>query len=281
MPDPLPLPVRVLVNGDSAVSWPSWWGGPRTDFTFPRAIESVLNAGGRSVDVRNSSKLAISMHHLFRTWERDVVHWSPDVVVVAAGMYDTIHLFLPRWFERHANRVDRRPGRIRNLYFRVALRVFWRFMIRVQAKLDSLLGRPVKRRLARRVARDLNRYIELVQAVAHPLIVILEILPPYGEAGLNTFPGMAGRVPELNKHIRELVNNIDDPEVCFMEIAPIANRLGRDQLDGATGDGIHYSPELHRAIGAELAQLIEEWALEQPYLTTAYPDPDLGTSVLG
>jgi hypothetical protein len=38
MSTPLPLPMRVLVKGASTVLWISGMGGPRKEFTFPRAL---------------------------------------------------------------------------------------------------------------------------------------------------------------------------------------------------------------------------------------------------
>src|SRR3954451_20705742 len=94
------LPLRVLVLGSSSVSWTSWMSGPRTDLAMPRAIEEQLRSRGREVEVRSAAILAQPTKHLFDTWERDVLQWSPDVVVCVAGHYEVMHLFLPRWFER-------------------------------------------------------------------------------------------------------------------------------------------------------------------------------------
>ena len=266
MPERLPIALRVLVNGTSTPSWQSWMDGPRSEMTFPRATEAALHARGRRAEVRNAAVLAAPNHFMFRNWERDVVHWSPDVVIIEAGRYEALHLFLPRWLERHANRLDRRPGPIRNLYFRGVVRIFWRAMVALQQRVDVLF-KPTLPGRARRATRNLERYLVLVRHIANPLVIILEIFPPTGNKGAKYFPGMAGRVAEVNRWNRELVDRIGHPDVRYLEIMPIARQLVGDDLAAASGDGFHFSPELHAAIGDELASIIGEWAKAHPQLT--------------
>ena len=266
MPEHLPIALRVLVNGASTVSWQSWMEGPRSEMTFPRATEAALHARGRRAEVRNSAVLAARNHYMIGNWERDVVHWSPDVVIIVAGHAEAVHLFLPRWLERHANRLNRRPGPIRDLYFRRIVRVVWRTLIAVQQRVEVLLGKPSLPGRARRATRNLERYLVMTRHIANPLVIIFEILPPTGNKGAKFFPGMTGRVAEVNRRNRELVESIDSPDVRFLEVMPIARRLVGDDLVAATGDGFHYSPELHAAVADELADIIEEWARPQPHL---------------
>src|SRR5947208_6741144 len=40
MSEPLPLTMRVLVQGSSQAVWTSWMGGPRGDLAWPRVIEA-------------------------------------------------------------------------------------------------------------------------------------------------------------------------------------------------------------------------------------------------
>jgi hypothetical protein len=270
MPERLPIALRVLVNGASTVNWQSWMGGPRSEMTFPRATEAALHARGQRTEVRNSAVLAARNHYMFRTWERDVVRWSPDVVIIVAGHAEAVHLFLPRWFERHANRFDHRPGPFRKLYFR-GVKVLWKAMVAVQQRVEVLLGKPSLPGRARRATRQLERYLAITRRIQNPLVVILEILPPTGQKGTHFFPGMTGRVAEINRCNRELVEKIGHPDVRYLEIMPITRQLVGDDLAAATGDGFHYSPELHVAVADELARIIEEWARTQPHLAVASP----------
>lgn len=87
MSSPLPLPMRVVVKGPSTVVWTSMMGGQRTDMTFSRVMEQQLLAQGRPAVVRNSGLLGWPTNDLFKTWDEDIVAWSPDVVVLAVWHY--------------------------------------------------------------------------------------------------------------------------------------------------------------------------------------------------
>ena len=46
---------------------------------------------------------------ILKTWQREVLGFSPDAIVLAYGYIETMHLFLPRWFERHAHSWSAKP----------------------------------------------------------------------------------------------------------------------------------------------------------------------------
>jgi lysophospholipase L1-like esterase len=268
-PEPLPLPVRVLVKGASTALWTSWMGGPRSDLAFPRAIEDELLALGRPAEVRNAAVLAQPTYAGTLRWEQDVVAWSPDVVVHVVGHYETIHLFLPHSFERHANKViPRRP--LSAAYRKLVLRPVWKLACEVQAAVDRRVGRLVARRRARRVAADLERYAAVVRQVASPLLVFMELLPPATTAA-TWFPGMPARIEAMNAEIEAMVERVDRPDVRFFRTSEIARKVAGDDLDVATPDGFHFTPELHRAVGEALAQQVDDWAATQSHL--AFPRP--------
>lgn len=267
MPSPKALPIRVLVKGASTASWTSWMGGPRCDLAFPRATEAALLKRGRPAEVRNAALMGTPTSELIRGWEQEVLQWSPDVVVIIAGHYETIHLFLPHWFERHANRADRKPGRLRSFYFRRIIRLLWKVLAEAQSSCDGPLGAKILRPRLKRVAVDLKGYLDVIQQVASPLVIVLELLPPTGSKG-EWFPGMCDRITFMNQQLRDLTDRYDRSDVRFLEVRDLAHRLVGDDLAVATPDGFHYSPALHREVGAELAKSIDEWAQCQPHLTT-------------
>ncbi len=266
------MPARVLVKGSSTVSWTSWMSGPRTDFTFPRAIEDELLAVGHPAEVRNAAMLGTPTKDVFRGFEQDVLQWSPDVIVIIAGHYETIHLFLPHWFERYANRVDRRPAGRWGRPYRRAIRAAWKFLAVLQSKIDGPLGARILRRRLIQVASDLEGYLDLVAQVASPLVYVLELLPPSGNKH-TWFPGMSERIDFMNEQIRQLIDLREKSEVRFLEVSEIAHKLVGDDLSVATPDGFHYSPALHREVGRVLARAIEDWAKDQPHLTTEAQNP--------
>lgn len=268
MPSSFPLPVRVLVKGASTVNWISWMGGPRSDFTFPRAIEASLLAEGRPSDVQTITMTSEKTSTILSTWQREILGFSPDVIVLVYGHYETIHLFLPRWLERHANSLKNRPRRLANLYRSVILRPVWMALAQLQARLDSTVDPNIRRARPRNVAADLEQYITHVQKVGSPLIFVFELLPP-SDRYRSWFPGMTARMEVMNKAIANMITKIDKPQVRYLRVSELVEKHFGGDLERATPDGFHYTPELHRLIGAELARQIDDWAETQPHLASS------------
>ena len=270
MPDPLPMPIRVLVKGASTVNWLSEMGGPRTDFGFPRAIEAELLANGRPATVRTISVASEKTSTTLLRWEQEFLGYSPDVVVLVYGHYETIHLFLPHWLERHANSLKTRPRRLTDLYRGYVLRKVWMFLARMQARLDLRLDPTIRTSRPRRVAADLETLIGHVQQVGSPLVIVFELLPP-AKRYRSWFPGMAARIAVMNDALAGVVARVDKPNVRLFKVSEMMDKYADGDIDVATPDGFHYSPYLHRMIGNELAREIMEWADTQPHLKAPAP----------
>lgn len=267
-----PLPLRVLVKGSSVVNQVSWRGGPRTDFTFPRALEEQLLHDGRPCDVRTITAMAETTGPILKTWQQEVIGFSPDVIVLLYGYVETIHGFLPRWLERHANTWKARPRRLRSLYRRTILRRTWKLVAELQMRLDRVI--PSSRRgRNRRVAAHLEAYISQVQTVASPLVLLMELLPPASRYD-RWFPGMTERIAEMNDALAATVERVDRPNVRFFRMRHLVDEHHDGDLDAAMPDGSHFSPEMHRHVGTALASEIEAWAETQPHLTL---ESDAGT----
>jgi hypothetical protein len=270
MPRPLPLPVRVLIKGASTVTWMSGMAGPRSDFTFPRVIESELLGAGRPAEVRTVSIASERAKTTLRDWEAEAVAWSPDVVVLVYGHYETIHLFLPWWLERHSHSLKSRPGKLRDRYRKLLLGPLWMSLARAQAKLDTRLDPTIRKSRPRRVAADLERLIAHLQNVGSPLVILFELQPP-APRFQSWFPGMTARIAVMNETIAAMVARMDRPNVRIFNTTEIVDKHAGGDLDVATPDGVHYTPELHRAIGVELARQIAEWADTQSHLPVSTP----------
>lgn len=267
MSTPLPLPMRVLVKGASTVLWISWMGGPRTDFTFPRAIEQNLLSRGRPVEVRNTGILGSPTKSFIKTYEQDVAQWSPDVVIIVAGHYEVMHLFLPRWYERYSNRPNVRGWRLSASWRKRVVRPMWKAMATLQSKVDLIPDRlRLRKRRMQRAADDLRAYIQQVRTVGSPLVLVFELLPlaPNRE---HWFPGGTPRIHLWNRLCQEVIEGFGTDDVRYFRIAPLAHQVAGDDLEKATPDGYHYTPELHALVGAELAREIEKWADTQAHLT--------------
>ena len=264
MPASLPLPLRVLVKGSSLVNQISWMGGPRTDFTFPRAIEEQLLSDGRTCDVQTITAMAEKTGPILKTWQQEILGFSPDAIVLVYGYVETIHRFLPRWLERHANSWRAKPRRLGSIYRKVILRPVWKTLAELQMRLDTTIP-TIRRGRPRQVTAHLEEYISQVQTVASPLVLVLELLPPSGRYR-RWFPGMTARIEAMNEALAATVARVDKPNVRFFRINPLVDEHCGGDLDVATPDGSHFSPEMHRHIGAALAKEIGDWAQTQPHL---------------
>lgn len=269
MPEPLQLPIRVLLKGPSNIHWMSKPGGPRTDFTFPRALEAELLEAGRPATVQAITVPSELAKTTLRRWEAEVLGFSPDVIVLTYGQYESVHLFLPRWLERHANSLKARPGFLRERYRKYLLRPVWMFLARQQARADrSPVAVWTKRVRARQTVRDIARFVENVQQVGSPLVIIFEVLPPAQRAA-GWFPGMKDRIAEYNRLAAEYVQRLDNPNVRFFRATELVEQHAEGSLELAIPDGFHWTPRMHAIIGGELAREIIKWADTQDHLKLA------------
>jgi hypothetical protein len=258
MTTPLPLPIRILVKGPSTVIVMSEKDVSCDHFTFPRALEQALLAAGRPAEVRVSAMAGDRAKDLVRSFESEVLGWSPDVVIVLNGQYEAMHYVLPYWLERHANSLATRPGRIREFYRRRLIRPVWFSLARFQARADATFDSHVRRRRPRRMKADLRRYIERTLPVNRPLILLWQFLTPRPRVR-SWFPGMGERTLVINAAIAELVAEFDDPAVRLFDLPEVvARRLPED--DDPAPDGLHYTAKLHRIIGEELCEIVSDWA---------------------
>jgi hypothetical protein len=258
------LPLRVLVKGASTVVYTSWMGGPREDLTYPRVIEGELLAAGHAVEVHTTAAPAERVTQAFRTYQADVIPWSPDVVILHYGHADAIHLFLPRWLERHVNSMGRRPGRMRTAYRKLLLRPSWVALAHLQKHLDGLLRGAGAERRARRFARDLEGLIRHVRFFSSPLLLVPN-LHPMGPQYQVWFPGIDRRMLALNAAVAEMVDRLALPDVQVVDVRSLAEPILAAPHDGPTDDS-HVPPVLHRAVGRELAKVIAAGAVDQAYL---------------
>lgn len=248
------------------VNWTYPLGGPRSDFLYPRAIEAQLLSEGRSCEVRAITRMAERASDLLKTWQQEILGYSPDVIILHYGGYESIHLFLPRWLERHVNSLSARPRLTSRVYRKFLLRPIWLALAGLQSRIDSKIP-TIRKAPTRRVAADLERYITQVQLVGSPMVLMVE-LHQVTERRLKWFPGLNLRLDQANEAMAEVVARIDKPHVRLFPVRELINKHFNGDATVAISDGFHFSPELHRVVGSALAQEISEWAETQPHLTS-------------
>lgn len=263
---PVALPIRVLVKGASMACWISMMNGPRTDFAYPRVIEQSLRRHGHPADVWDASTIAGRATNGLRSWRDEVVHFSPDVVVLHYGMVECIHLFLPRWLEQHVNSLVtvKRPGR--SAYRKHVLRPLWRALAQLQCAVDRRIHRQPWVSRHRAVGRDMTELIRRVRQVGSPLVLVPLYTPP-NQAWDNWFPGMAHRGRLMNRELERVVADIDSPDVRVFRTPEVLLPITVDgDLRELAPDGVHFNPAAHRAFGEAMAEEILDWAAGQPHL---------------
>ncbi|MDT4919026.1 MAG: hypothetical protein QOI15_396 [Pseudonocardiales bacterium] len=266
MPDPLPLPVRVLFKGPSNITYLTPMSGPRTDFNFARVLEAELLEGGRPSTIRTFSVPSELAKGALKKWEAEVLGFSPDVIALTYGQYESVHLFLPRWLERHANTQKNRPGRIRDFYRKRVVRRWWMPLAKLQARVDrSPIATLTKSWRAQRTVDDLEQFVRNVRGVGSPLVLIFEVLPP-AKRYQSWFPGMTARIAEFNERAAAMVERLDEADVRIVRVYPLVEEHAEGDLEVAIPDGFHWTPHMHRVIGTELARIVAEWADTQQHL---------------
>lgn len=260
----LPEPIRILIKGASEVVLLAEPGGPRTDFNFGRVIEAGLLAAGRPAEVHVDAVPSTVARLDLRTWQQGAIGWSPDVVVLHYGHYESIHFFLPRWLERHANSWRWRPTRLNRMYRKRVLRPLWVSLAQLQKRLDQRFDSLTFSRRLQRVATDVGAQIERLRELGNPLVLVLEVVPP-GAIWREWFPGLDERTAFMNETLQQMVRRFDSSEVRFVRTTPeLTARLAPGEE--ATPDGGHYSARAHRVVGEVLTREITAWADGQPHL---------------
>lgn len=259
------LPIRVLVKGASTVNWTSFMGGPRSDFAYPRATEAALVAAGHPAEIRDTSLAAEAPKSALKVWQREVLNWSPDVIILHYGHMEAIHLFLPRALQRHAQSLQNRPGPIRDAYRNRILRPAWKALARIQQRIDRRLpATALFGHRSRRAAGDVEQLIRRVQTVGSPLVLVMELTQP-GANYANWFPGIGERLEAMNSAMRDVVRRSDRAQVRFFSTSSVLATVS-GVPEELNPDGAHYSPAAHRAIGAALAKEIAEWVEAEGHL---------------
>ena len=70
------------------------------------------------------------------------------------------------------------------------------------------------------------------------------------------FPGCPCRIEAMNDALAATVAKVDKPNVRFFRVSPLVDEFCGGDLDVATPNGSHFSPEMHRHIGTALAKEI-------------------------
>lgn len=234
-------------------------GGPRTDLIYPRVVEQRLRERGWGVECRVNSVPGEMTSQMRRAWPRQVLGFSPDVIVLSPGYYEAIHLLIPHWLERHKHTQTAGSGRFERLYRRFVLRTGYRAFANFQARVDRRFAVSFSRRQRKQVLADVASIVAGVRQVQSPLVFLMENMP-VGDRYQSWFPGMNERIALTNEGLRAIAEADASGDVRYFETARVLTPLGGPSV--VTPDGFHYSPEAHRALGDALAEDIAAWVAD-------------------
>ena len=264
MPELTKLPLRVLVKGASTIIYTSWMSGPRSDFAWPRVVDAEIRAGGWPLELHTMAVPAELTKEAYPHWPVEVLAWSPDVVIMDYGRMECVHLLLPKWLERYAHSLQARPHPLRQAVRTRAIRPLWKALAHVQQVIDARLPTSSTLWRVRRGEREIEGLVQRIRTVASPLVLLLEA-PPFGKTYQEWFPGANARVEVMNEAVEEIARRCDSPDVRYVPLGHLWAPLLAEGQDPCP-DGGHFTPEMHRAVGEAVAEIVVEWADKQPHL---------------
>ena len=253
-------PIRILVRGSSTVSWIASVEPGSVSHAYPRVLETALHLHGWPTQIRAESPLAASSRHILRDADADIFAWDPDVIILNTGHMENLHMLLPIPFARHVFTRTARPGRWRQLYRRRVLWLVYSIATRIQARLEPALGSWIFGRRRNAVIAHVNQYIDIAGRNGHPLVIVMGFVPP--STPPPSFPGVAARLEMMNDAYRDLVQQRAQSEVIWFDPAQALEPHG-PAAEVAIGDGIHFTPSAHVAVGKGLAEVVEAWLRTQ------------------
>jgi hypothetical protein len=217
--------------------------------------------------VRVSSPLASSSLHILRDADEDLFAWDPDVIVLHTGVMEMLHQLIPRPIARHVFVRTSRPGRWRQIYRRRLLWPAYSLASRAQARLEPMLPATLFRRRRAAVVAHANQFITFANRNGYPLIIIMGHVPPAGEV-LEKFPLLPERATLMNEALRAMVAERSDSDIIWFDTAAFLTEQGWSPEE-ALVDGIHFTAEVHEAVGRRLAEVVTGWARKQPHLSAS------------
>lgn len=183
-------------------------------------------------------------------YEERVTTHAPDIVVIQYGYAEMQPWLAPMWLLRHLI-TDHTASRPVGVFYRsrIAPRL-WRWLRSFRRWLARRVGTRGWQLRPERFERLLHHLIRSCRDQHQALVIVLDIHPPTDK--VEAFlPGMRERYRIYQSRLRSVVERFDDPEVALVPISTIIEEIG---LEAAMTDGIHFSPDTHRAIAEQVTR---------------------------
>lgn len=247
-----PLSIVAFANSVATLQMPA--RSDRADGTYVEVLADLLAAEGVPAVPHLESRWFDFLHRAMREYESRVRAHAPDVVVVQFGLNEYQPWLAPVWLVRHLlvqNQAVIRPAKAYRRY--VAPRL-WAALRGYRRRTAPLVGLHTWQTTPRRFGGHLARLIRNVRLEARPLVLVLDIDAP--DHRLEHFlPGVGARHKVFQAAITRVVEQAADPEVRLVRVSEITAARG----PAARPDGMHYTPDTHRAVGEALAAEVIGW----------------------
>lgn len=251
-----PLSVVAFANSVASLQMPA--RSDRAEGTYVEVLADLLAAEGVPAVPHLESRWFDFLPRAMREYESRVRVHAPDVVIVQFGLNEYQPWLVPVWLIRHLmvqNQAVVRPAKAYRHY--VAPRL-WRAVRGFRRQAAPLVGLRTWQTTPRRFGGHLTRLIRNVRLEARPLVLVLDIDRP-GDVLEHFLPGMRARHAVFQDVIERVVREAGDPEVRLVRVSELTVAGGRESLP----DGMHYTPDTHREVGALLAAEVISWLEER------------------
>lgn len=246
-----PLSVVVLGNSVSVLSIPARTGAD--DGPYAEVLRDRLAASGVPVRVHLAARWFDFAVKAFRRYESDVRAHLPDVLVVQFGLNESQPWLLPVPVVRHFVTDHRVATRSNRLYRDRVVAPAWRAVRSYRRWAAPRVGQRTWQTTPYRFGETVRQLVRAARYDSRPLVLVLDVDPP-GDVLRHFLPGMPERNAVVNQVLRDVVAGFDDPEVRLVEVSRLIAAT-----EGATYDGMHWSPAGHRAVGEALADEVLGW----------------------
>lgn len=245
---------RVAVLGNSVPILVVPPRATREEGTFPERLRRLLDERGLDVEVRNDSRLFDVLPDGWRRFQRDVIPWAPDVLVVNYGVIEMQPNVVPTWLNRHLTTETVGGKGPLALYRRRVVPKVWPPVRRFQRWSSARVGTHTWRLAPPRFAAELHRLIEVARR-ERMLVLVNDVHAP-GERLRHFFPAIERRHAIVQEVIADVVGGFADPDVRLVPVSQVSAKLG--EVDGLP-DGLHLTSAAHLGVAEMLDDEIGGW----------------------
>jgi lysophospholipase L1-like esterase len=239
-------------NSLSVLSLPGRTGAD--DGSYAEVLRDRLAKSGVPVTVHLAGRWFDFATSAVGRYQEDVRAHLPDVLVLQYGLNELQPWLIPVPVIRHliSNQTAKRPL---GPWYRQGLKPkAWKAVRAYRKWASARVGMSTWQTTPKRFHAAMHQLIRATLHDSKPLVLVLDIDPP-GASLNHHLSELPARHQVMQQVLRDVVDGFADPDVRLVEVSRVRDEAGAE----ATTDGMHYSPQGHRAVGEVLADEILAW----------------------